>query len=185
MRTAILISALLMSLNPRSTMAQRPNSAATEAAKETEKEQSERKLLLSAAQALHTEAVSAVSSGRPLDAQLPRKIVNRYPSALTSVPIVSNDNHSAVLTYDEAIQKTEDVMKQLGVLVNVSIQASPGRCSIKYRPVIGGAELDAGETDLSTKLDARWYIFSCNCKVPPIEQRVDCTEDKKVVFSCQ
>jgi hypothetical protein len=90
-----------------------------------------------------------------------------------------------VLSYQGAIARTEDVMKESGLRVKVAIQASPGKCNIKYRPVIGGAELDAGQTNVSADVDPRWYIFSCDCKAPPIEERVDCTQDKKIVFHCQ
>ena len=141
------------------------------------------------AQSLHRELVSAISQGQSLDNDLPDGILHSYPKALTTkaVRLTSTEGHVVhlALSYNEAIARTEDVMKNAGLRVKVAIQASGGKCNIKYRPVIGGAELDAGQTDLSADVDPRWYIFSCDCKAPPIEKRVDCSQNATIVFPCQ
>jgi len=139
------------------------------------------------AKSLHSELVSAINKGQNLDDRLPNKTLRSYPADLTTKRVATRGpgGGTAVLRYKEAIARTEDVMRDSGLRVNVAIQALPSKCNIKYRPVIGGAELDAGQTDLSTDVDPRWYIFSCDCMAHPIEQRVDCTQDKKIIFRCR
>jgi hypothetical protein len=144
---------------------------------------------LAEAQSLHSALVSALSNGqRPTD-RLPNEILQSYSPVLTSHSGATMGRggvgRDVVISYQKAIVRTEDVMRDSGLRVKVAIQASPGKCNIKYRPVIGGAELDAGQTDLSADVDPRWYVFSCDCKAPPIEQRVDCTQDKKIAFACK
>jgi hypothetical protein len=139
---------------------------------------------------LHSDLVSALSKGEiqeTLDHRLPSKAFQSYPKDLTTKEESTRGGIKSFspLSNKEAIARTEDVMKDLGLRVKVDIQASPGKCNIKYRPVIGGDELDAGQTNISTEFDPKWYVFSCDCKAPPIEQRVDCTQDRKIVFSCQ
>jgi hypothetical protein len=89
------------------------------------------------------------------------------------------------LSYKQAIARTEERVKDLGYRVHVSIRASPGSCNVKYHPVIGGAEMDAGATDVTAMLDARWYVFFCDCISPPLSQKVDCTDDTTISFGCQ
>lgn len=144
---------------------------------------------LAMVESLHSELVSSLNQGQNPDNRLPDPLVQSYPTDLTTKIKPVKGEHGggikSVLSYKEAIARTEDVMKESGLRVKVAVQASPGKCNIRYRPVIGGAELDAGQTDLSADVDPRWYVFSCDCKAPPIEQRVDCTQDKKIVFRCQ
>jgi hypothetical protein len=136
------------------------------------------------ARSLHEQLVIDLSGGQSPNSKLSMKIQSSYPSDLTTWREANGKNGIPVLTYREAIVRTEDVMKQAGLKVKVMIHASPHSCSVKYKPVFGGAELDAGQTDLSTELEPRWYIFSCDCAKPPIEQRVDCTNNKTIQFQC-
>jgi hypothetical protein len=138
------------------------------------------------AQSLHEQLVMDVINGESPKSKLSMKIRSSYSSDLTRWDGAVGKNPDAmVLTYREAIVRTEDVMMKSGLKVKVTIHASPHGCSVKYKPVFGGAELDAGQTDLSTELDPRWYVFRCDCKKPPIEERVDCTQDKAIQFQCQ
>jgi hypothetical protein len=126
-----------------------------------------------------------LGNGQSPNGKLSMRIQSSYSSDLTTWREAVGKNGPPVLTYREAIVRTEDVMGESGLKVKVTIHASPRSCSVKYKPVFGGAELDAGQTDLSTELAPRWYVFSCDCKKPPIEQRVDCTQDKTIQFQCQ
>lgn len=146
------------------------------------------KAKLTQAASLHSELVAAVTGGQMLESKLPTQTVNSYPAALTTKKIKTRGpegTRTAPLNYKEAIARTEELMKDAGLRVTIAIESLPGKCNIKYRPVIGGAELDAGQTDLTTDLDPRWYIFSCDCATPPMEQRVDCTQDRKLRFRCK
>ena len=142
------------------------------------------------AQSLHDEAVSAIRKGKDPDEVLSPQILKSYPQSLTEKTKTKKgeiETHGAsVLSYRDAIALTEDVMKDSGLKVKITIQATPGKCNVKYKPVIGdGAELDAGQTDVSADLPPRWYVFSCDCTTPPTERRVDCTSDEKITFHCQ
>jgi len=130
----------------------------------------------------HTQAVLAVSSGKSADEKLSFEALKSYSKAVAAT---SGGHVAADMTYREAIAQTEDVMKDSGLRSKVLIVASPGKCNVKYRPVVGGDDLDAGLTDLATSLAPKWYVFTCDCTRPPTEKKVDCTEDKKVTFSCQ
>jgi hypothetical protein len=57
----------------------------------------------------------------------------------------------------EAITHTEDILEKYGERVTVEIRAKPGRCNVKYRPIVGeGLHLDAGTTDIEKSLTPRW-----------------------------
>ena len=137
---------------------------------------------------LHSDLVTALSKGQTLESKLPEETIRSYSADLTTKKVETRGpegTRTSTLNYKEAIARTEDVMRDGGLRVKVAIESSPAKCNIKYRPVIGGAELDAGQTNLATDMDPRWYIFSCDCIAPPIEQRVDCTQDRKIVFQCK
>ncbi len=53
-------------------------------------------------------------------------------------------------------------MAEWGNRITVTIVATPGGCGVKYKPVIGGPELDAGATKIVKRMEPRWYSFSCD-----------------------
>jgi hypothetical protein len=139
--------------------------------------------------ALHKAIVASVSeSDDALDAKLPGELLERYPEKMTTKMITakgaSNGEHRRALTKSEAIKRTETILEESGLVTNVAIVASPGKCNVEYRPVVGGSRLSAGATDLTTTLAPKWYVFSCDCANPPLQQRVDCTVNRTVAFSC-
>jgi hypothetical protein len=137
--------------------------------------------------AFHHAAVGDVTKGKSLDSEMSPETLRRFRSSLPA------DGYAAAekglgpeenVTYRRAIKWSEDAMVQFGTRVTVTVLAAPGGCSVKYKPVIGGAVLDAGTTKTVTRMDPRWYDISCDCQTPPLVQRVDCTDDKTVAFSC-
>lgn len=138
---------------------------------------------------MHQNLVSSVANGTNPDDRLSQTLAKDYPDKLTTKTVhtesVESYGRKVPLSYMEAIARTEELLKESGLRVTVEIQASPRSCNIRYQPVIGGPVLDAGTTNLSRKLDPKWYVFSCDCKTPPLQERVDCTEDQKISFSCR
>jgi hypothetical protein len=141
--------------------------------------------------AIHESAVHEVADGKPLDSVVPTETRTRFSESVASMAkqgygngmSASLEEHKGI-TYRQVIQWSEDRMWELGNHVTVTIVAAPGGCAVKYRPVIGGPELDAGATKIVKSLEPRWYSFSCDCKTPVLTQRVDCTQDTTVSFSC-
>jgi hypothetical protein len=141
--------------------------------------------------AIHESAVHEVADGKPLDSVVPTETRKRFSESAASMAkqgyatgLNAGLEEHVSLTYRQVIQWSEDRMSELGNHVTVTIVASPGGCAVKYKPVIGGPELDAGATKIVKSLEPRWYLFSCDCKTPVLTQRVDCTQDTTVSFSC-
>ncbi len=134
---------------------------------------------------LHSSSVEGVISGKSLDSILPIDTQLK----ITHLPLAATDTGAIRLppkdiTYRQAIRWSEYKMAELGNRVTVTIVAAPGGCGVKYKPVVGGQELDAGATKAIKTMDARWYYFSCDCQTPALIQRVDCTTDTVVSFTC-
>lgn len=138
--------------------------------------------------ALHGAAVREVTKGSSLDSDVPPETLKRFSA---SVALMDKWDHrpgsnggQGEATYRQLIKWSEDGMAELGNHVTVTIVAAPTGCSVRYQPVIGGPELDAGATKIIKSLEPRWYSFSCDCQTPALTQRVDCTEDTTVSFTC-
>ena len=138
--------------------------------------------------ALHKVAVHDVIDGKSLDSFLPAETKKRFSGSLTLMWNESNEHvkngGEAVVTYRQVIQWSEAKLAESENKITVTIVADPGGCLVKYKPVIGGPELDAGATRIVKHIEPRWYSFSCDCKTPALIQRVDCTTDTTVSFSC-
>lgn len=138
--------------------------------------------------ALHKVAVHDVIDGKSLDSFLPAETKKRFSSSLALMSDESNtqvkSGGDATVTYRQVIKWSEAELAESGNRITVTIVANPGGCLVKYKPVIGGPELDAGATKIVKHMEPRWYSFSCDCKTPALIQRVDCTTDTTVSFSC-
>jgi hypothetical protein len=139
--------------------------------------------LVAAMRDIHAAAVREVTNGRSLDSQISADQQKEFRKYQVLVTPTASQN-SKTLTYRDEIRLTEQYLASTIGQVKVSISAAPGTCNVRYKPLVGGLELDAGATNIVKSIDPRWYVFSCDCTSPPILQRVDCTNESTVSFSC-
>lgn len=144
----------------------------------------EKSRIRAAALVIHTAAVRDVEDGKSLDSPLPHDKPPQVSVLFGAQGLDKTGTLGKNATYRDAIQWSEDTMTKYGIQVTVTVTAAPSGCNVKYKPVIGGLELDAGATKTVKQLAPRWYEFTCDCQSPPLMQRVDCTNDTVVAFSC-
>jgi hypothetical protein len=130
--------------------------------------------------AVHTDAVVAVKSGHRIDEQISPELRH---DAVSTFNLPSDTKK---LTYRKVIGLSEKQFIELELgPVAVSVRSTPKKCSVRYRPVIGGMRLDAGTTDIpALQLERRFYEFTCQCGKSEISQTIDCSSAQSVFFQC-
>lgn len=135
---------------------------------------------------LHQKLVQSHTRGAALDSSVPEQLRAAYPTDTTK-PIDSKGSsgtEDVPLTSREALKQIESQLKAANIQVRAELVSKPDKCSITYRPLVGGPSFDAGLTRAVLTLDPKAYIFSCACGKQVLDRTVDGTSDLSIVFDC-
>jgi hypothetical protein len=139
----------------------------------------------------HSAITNSVIRGKPLDEKVSLDLQSKLKEEAS--PDLQKELKSAVGTSDpshrltnrEALEVIEAEVDKRVPKVQVTIDCSPARCSVKYRPIVEDVGWrDAGTTKVSLKMDPKTYVFAYSCGKVRLSKTLECMSDQSFTFQC-
>jgi hypothetical protein len=128
---------------------------------------------------LHAQAVHELENGTSKDAIAPPLVQHQVEQ------ITGFHSKGPGISWSDVLRLTEFGLQKNDRKVTIVVKSQPNSCSVHYTPVIGGDILDGGLTPATISVDPKYYSISCSCGVETLNQRIDGTLDREVLFPCE